>query len=250
MPKNKICRYLRTLSGTKKTVILTVLYLSFFAGFGIARWPELLNLELNEVGDLLAGIFAPLAFLWLILGFFQQQKELRLNTEALRIQSQELRQSVEQHRLLVKESTEQTIINSQLLAIEEDRRSGESSPQIRVCDATIDETPDLLTVVFQNPTTIPFSCDWKASSPQLQHEIGRGKIKQLHRRLEHKVQFKIDSDDTGSSPTKIYLEFTYLDSQSTEQKEEFVIDLEKSPPAFKRHQQPQIRSSFIRTKNR
>lgn len=83
MPKNKICRYLRTLSGTKKSLILTLLYLSLFVAYAIFRWDEASALKLNEIGDLLAGIFAPLAFLWLILGFFQQQKELRLNTEAL-----------------------------------------------------------------------------------------------------------------------------------------------------------------------
>lgn len=33
---------------------------------------------LNEVGDFLAGVFAPLAFFWLVIGFFQQKKELSL----------------------------------------------------------------------------------------------------------------------------------------------------------------------------
>ena len=41
---------------------------------------KLHNLEtmpLNEVGDFLAGVFGPLAILWLVLGFLQQGKELR-----------------------------------------------------------------------------------------------------------------------------------------------------------------------------
>jgi hypothetical protein len=33
-------------------------------------------LSLNEWGDFLAGIMAPLAFLWLVIGYFQQGKEL------------------------------------------------------------------------------------------------------------------------------------------------------------------------------
>lgn len=34
-------------------------------------------IRLNEWGDLLAGLFAPLAFLWLVVGYFQQGQELR-----------------------------------------------------------------------------------------------------------------------------------------------------------------------------
>jgi len=36
------------------------------------------SLKLNEQGDFLAGVFAPLAFGWLVLGFFQQGRELKL----------------------------------------------------------------------------------------------------------------------------------------------------------------------------
>lgn len=55
----------------------------------------------NEWGDYLAGMFAPLALLWLVLGYMQQGEELKLNTEALRLQAEELRNSVEQQRQLV-----------------------------------------------------------------------------------------------------------------------------------------------------
>ena len=46
---------------------------------------------LNEFGDFIAGAFAPLAFLWLVLGYYQQGKELQQNTEALRLQADELK---------------------------------------------------------------------------------------------------------------------------------------------------------------
>lgn len=49
----------------------------------------------NEWGDFLAGFIAPLALLWLVVGYFQQGEELRLNTEALKAQQEELRQQVE-----------------------------------------------------------------------------------------------------------------------------------------------------------
>lgn len=32
--------------------------------------------SLNEFGDFLAGVFAPVAFFWLILGYMQQGKQL------------------------------------------------------------------------------------------------------------------------------------------------------------------------------
>jgi hypothetical protein len=41
------------------------------------------GLKLNEKGDFLAGLFSPLAFLWLVLGFVQQGQELRLQIEEL-----------------------------------------------------------------------------------------------------------------------------------------------------------------------
>lgn len=57
----------------------------------------------NEWGDFFAGASAPLAFLWLVIGYFQQGEELGQNTKALeqqeralRLQVDELRQSVEQ----------------------------------------------------------------------------------------------------------------------------------------------------------
>lgn len=52
----------------------------------------------NEWGDVFAGLSAPIAFLWLVLGFLQQGEELRLSTHALKLQAEELKNSVEQQR--------------------------------------------------------------------------------------------------------------------------------------------------------
>jgi len=60
--------------------------------WGWVGWPE--SLRINEIGDFLAGAFSPLAFLWLVLGFIQQGRELRL-------QVAELAQSVHQQKELV-----------------------------------------------------------------------------------------------------------------------------------------------------
>lgn len=47
------------------------------------------RLSLSVVGSFLEGAFAPLAFLWLVLGLFIQQRELANNTEALRKTSEQ-----------------------------------------------------------------------------------------------------------------------------------------------------------------
>ena len=47
-------------------------------------WTGFVNLPVEEVGSFLEGAFAPLAFLWLVVGYFLQQQELIQNTQAMR----------------------------------------------------------------------------------------------------------------------------------------------------------------------
>ena len=71
---------------------ITVFYVaSAFMVMG-AKFDELVLLKLNEIGDLSAGIFGPVAFLWLVLGYIQQGKEggARLLTGGERITTGEL----------------------------------------------------------------------------------------------------------------------------------------------------------------
>lgn len=48
------------------------------------------------MGSFLEGAFAPLAFLWLVIGYFLQKKELRQNTDAMKMQFVEIQKSAEQ----------------------------------------------------------------------------------------------------------------------------------------------------------
>lgn len=82
------------IGGTVAWLLLGIFYLA-------PRLDKLAELGLNEMGDFLAGSFAPLAFFWLVLGFFQQGAELRTSNNALWLQGEELRNSVEQQRDLV-----------------------------------------------------------------------------------------------------------------------------------------------------
>ncbi len=72
-------------------ILLGVTYIS-----GVIGWRNFTVLPAEELGNFLEGAFAPLAFLWLVIGYFLQQKELEQNTEALRAQAIEIRRSAEQ----------------------------------------------------------------------------------------------------------------------------------------------------------
>ncbi|MDY6467680.1 hypothetical protein SKM57_03640 [Acinetobacter faecalis] len=65
---------------------MTILWLGGIFSFyilGLFERPE----SFNELGDFLAGVFAPVAFLWLIYGYFQ-------NSEALQAQIDEMSERV------------------------------------------------------------------------------------------------------------------------------------------------------------
>lgn len=81
-------------------IVFTLLYGVFSWWLIGDRVQTLQSMSLNEVGDFLAGAFGPVAILWLVLGFFQQGIELRQGTAALNLQGDELKNAVEQQRLL------------------------------------------------------------------------------------------------------------------------------------------------------
>jgi len=85
-------------------VIASVIWLGYLAHQIFALG---LPNDLNARGDVFAGFFAPLAFLWLVLGYLQQGEELKQSTEALRLQAEELKNSVEQQSQLVEVSRRQ-----------------------------------------------------------------------------------------------------------------------------------------------
>jgi hypothetical protein len=55
-------------------------------------------ISLNELGDWFAGAFSPLAFAWLVWGFFLQRDELSQNTKILELQRVEMAESAEAAR--------------------------------------------------------------------------------------------------------------------------------------------------------
>ena len=72
---------------------LTAAWIS--AGFsylvGIVGWINFIHLPTGDIGSFLEGAFAPLAFLWLVIGHFMQQKEITANTKAISLQEKSAR---------------------------------------------------------------------------------------------------------------------------------------------------------------
>ncbi|MEM7018483.1 MAG: hypothetical protein AAF512_14220 [Pseudomonadota bacterium] len=74
-------------------VCITLFWLGLL-GFYISAqggWGQFILMPPEEMGNFLGGAFAPLAFLWLVIGFFLQQKEITQNAEGIRIQAQHTR---------------------------------------------------------------------------------------------------------------------------------------------------------------
>ena len=95
-------------------IIISILYLYGVCHFFGISFQELKQLEPNALGDFLAGTFAPLGFMLLILGYLQNTKalkiqgdELKQNTEALKLQADELRNSVEEQKYLLEISRQE-----------------------------------------------------------------------------------------------------------------------------------------------
>lgn len=89
---------------TRKAIGLSIAYvvcmvIATLAAIHLGVAPD----ELHEWGDWLAGAASPLAFGWLVVGYFQQGEELRQNTEALQLQAQTLKLQVDELKHSVEE---------------------------------------------------------------------------------------------------------------------------------------------------
>ena len=104
-------------------VVGTVIYLIVIATTVAFKFESFINLELNALGDFLAGAFGPIAFLWLVLGFLQQGRELKLSSDALQLQAEELKNSVVQQTKMADAAMQQ--IESQRKSLEFQQREFE-----------------------------------------------------------------------------------------------------------------------------
>lgn len=94
-----------------------LLVLGAMVVFGEQGVDAFLTMSPNEVGDLLAGVAGPVAFVWLVYGYFlqgvairQQAQELQQNTHALHLQEDALRAQVEELKRSVEHQSEMVSI--------------------------------------------------------------------------------------------------------------------------------------------
>lgn len=73
--------------------ILTLVWISAGVVYllGKVGWANFVDLPTGDIGSFLEGAFAPLAFLWLVIGHFMQQSEISANTKAITLQEQSAR---------------------------------------------------------------------------------------------------------------------------------------------------------------
>ncbi|WP_420568151.1 hypothetical protein [Thalassovita sp.] len=129
--------------------LVTLIWLCFFFPAVLLNAPHFLTLDANEWGDFLAGAFAPLAFFWLVLGFFQQGKELQHSVDALNLQAKELRNSVEQQQELVNVNREAIKADRERLEAAKLERKSQIRPLFEPVSATISNRGNIYTYSYR-----------------------------------------------------------------------------------------------------
>ena len=99
---------------------ISILWIVFIFCLLIIKRGTLTGLELNAIGDFIAGTFAPLGFFWLVVGFYQQGEGLRQNSEALKMQAKELNTSSKALLAQVKEMQASVEQQTRLAAVYEE----------------------------------------------------------------------------------------------------------------------------------
>lgn len=134
-PQQSVARIQRPQINRTKTLLgigLTAAYLLSLAAYMASDWPAFSVMKPGEWGNFLGGAFAPLAFLWLVLGFLQQGEELRHSADALWLQGEELQHSVEQQRQLVDVTREQLRFESTMLEQQREEIARNAQPILRL----------------------------------------------------------------------------------------------------------------------
>ncbi len=146
---------------TKLGLLVTVSWFVVIAVLGLTgKLGSFVGLTPNTVGDFLAGMMAPVAFLWLILGYYQQGQELKQNTKALMLQEQalsqqaeELQESVEQQRRLVEVTQRQVAITEQTLRLERVKLTKISQMKLRIGASQVNKISSGMRVLFHLTNT-------------------------------------------------------------------------------------------------
>jgi len=224
--------------------LVTILYLWIACNL-VINFEEVKALDLNEKGDFLAGIFSPLAFLWLVYGYLQQGQELKQNTDALKLQAHELKNSVEQQKQLV----EVTQAELQIIKNKDDRQikleTIQAQPYFHFPKHEMKlhsyfhqvENLEMYKLVFQFSNSRAI-----CRKLEIRHETDELNLPDTYLAVpiteielvstDHKNLVLTDVDlspylDTNSIDISIVLKFSYLDLYDKKQSQKFRIRLRK-----------------------
>ena len=131
------------------------LFLGFQYIGHVIGWKQFVFQSADALGAFLEGAFAPLAFLWLVIGFFLQQRELSLNNRAIRLQYQEMRRTAENAEIQARAITANELHQRQetflLVADRVQRQLGAVIGMLYMSSQAVDggpETPESVTELW------------------------------------------------------------------------------------------------------
>ena len=151
---------------------LTTLWLGMGLAYisGNVCWTAFVQLPAEELGSFLEGAFAPLAFLWLVIGYFLQQQELIQNTQAMRDQAQEIGRTAEQ-----------AIIQSEKLAASESHARQEAT--LRLAEAVSKQLGGISGMLYISSHGVAGDYPESVDSNHLFAEQSKGDVEVFSREL-------------------------------------------------------------------
>jgi hypothetical protein len=208
-------------------VCVSTVWISAFVAVVWLKVQQAIAMSLNEWGDFLAGFSAPLALLWLVVGYFQQGEELRLNTEALKAQQEELRRQVEETNLLARNAERQASAAETLAILTKTeqeqqaiRERAEAQPLLTPRRGRYSETGIYSGIVNSGSEAInatiehsqDFEINLQADRVWLSGEAKIIVIKQQPEQMRYPFCFKIHYQDKfGDAHTKVFEYFALHD---------------------------------------
>ncbi|KRC36362.1 hypothetical protein ASE28_02225 [Acidovorax sp. Root219] len=211
----------------------SVAYLFFLNWLVNGKWGALRapDVKLNELGDFLAGAFGPLAIWWLVLGYFQQGRELKINSDALLLQLQELENSVQQQGRLVGITQDQYTLDTKVFDANQaaaklaaDNRTRQAQPVFKFKSDGYDRMPDNRKHIHKlRVTNIGHACsDLTIYTDSLFIPHSPENVDHLDRTQGFSMQFVIDHDEGETSE----MTFTFVDGEQNLGSQKFTVDMQ------------------------
>lgn len=92
------------------TILLFLVILGWIGLYSPDAFDHVKEMRLNDWGDFLGGTFGSVALFWLILGYMFQKQELHQNTEMLKLQAEEIKNTVDEYKQMVEINKKQLML--------------------------------------------------------------------------------------------------------------------------------------------